>query len=105
VPCSGRCSSRATAKPPRPPLASTSSLGGAGTTWQPSDAVAAWAEEKHYDYGSNSCSTGKACGRYTQMVWRDSKEFGCAIVQCDSGDTLMACHYEPQGNVMGQKPF
>jgi len=39
------------------------------------------------------------------MVWRDSKEFGCAIVQCDSGDTLMACHYEPRGNVMGQKPF
>jgi len=81
-------------------------LGEAGATWLPSDAVAAWAEEEeHYDYRSNSCSTGKACGRYTQMVWRDSKEFGCAIVQCDSGDTLMACHYEPQGNVMGQKPF
>jgi len=78
----------------------------AGATWLPSDAVAAWAEEEeHYDYRSNSCSTGKACGRYTQMVWRDSKEFGCAIVQCDSGDTLMACHYDPQGNVMGQKPF
>jgi len=81
-------------------------LGEAGATWLPSDAVAAWAEEEeHYDYRSNSCSTGKACGRYTQMVWRDSKEFGCAIVQCDSGDTLMACHYDPQGNVMGQKPF
>ncbi|PWZ24548.1 Pathogenesis-related protein 1 [Zea mays] len=81
-------------------------LGAAGATWLPSDAVAAWAEEEqHYDYGSNSCSTGKACGRYTQMVWRGSKEFGCAVVDCDSGKTLMACLYEPQGNVAGQRPF
>ena len=81
-------------------------LGNAGTTWLPSDAVAAWAEEEqHFDYGSNTCADGKGCGRYTQMVWRGSKEFGCATVDCASGETLMACHYEPQGNIMGQKPF
>ncbi|CAL4967357.1 unnamed protein product [Urochloa decumbens] len=81
-------------------------LGAAGATWLPSDAVAAWAEEEqHYDLGSNTCADGKGCGRYTQMVWRDSKEFGCATVDCASGETLMVCHYEPQGNIMGQKPF
>jgi hypothetical protein len=81
-------------------------LGAAGTTWEPRDAVAAWSEEEqHFDYGSNTCADGKGCGRYTQMVWRNSKEFGCATVECASGETLMACHYEPQGNVMGQKPF
>jgi hypothetical protein len=81
-------------------------LGIAGTTWLPSDAVAAWAEEEqHFDYGSNTCADGKGCGRYTQMVWRGSKEFGCTTVECASGETLMACLYEPQGNIMGQKPF
>ncbi|XP_062217596.1 pathogenesis-related protein PRB1-3-like [Phragmites australis] len=81
-------------------------LGYAGANWLPSDAVAAWAEEaQNYDYGTNSCAAGKGCGRYKQMVWRDSKEFGCATVTCASGETLMACHYEPQGNLMGQKPF
>ncbi|KAL5213252.1 hypothetical protein ABZP36_024099 [Zizania latifolia] len=77
-----------------------------GSVWQPSDAVTAWAEEaQHYDYGSNACAAGKKCGRYKQMMWRDSKQVGCASVSCASGETLMACHYEPQGNVMGQKPF
>jgi pathogenesis-related protein 1 len=81
--------------------------GAGAAAWLPSDAVAAWAEEEqHYDYGSNSCSAGhNACGRYTQMMWRDTREFGCAVVLCDSGDTLMACHYEPKGNVAGQRPF
>uniref|UniRef100_A0A0D9VLY5 SCP domain-containing protein n=1 Tax=Leersia perrieri TaxID=77586 RepID=A0A0D9VLY5_9ORYZ len=77
-----------------------------GEAWQPSDAVAAWAEEaQHYDYGSNACASGKECGHYKQMMWRDSQQVGCASVTCASGETLMACHYEPQGNIMGQKPF
>ncbi|XP_040377391.1 pathogenesis-related protein PRB1-3-like [Oryza brachyantha] len=77
-----------------------------GEAWQPSDAVAAWAEEaQHYDYGANACAAGKECGRYKQMMWRDSTQVGCASVPCASGETLMACHYEPQGNIMGQKPF
>ncbi|BAF10252.1 pathogenesis-related protein PRB1-3 [Oryza sativa Japonica Group] len=77
-----------------------------GEAWQPSDAVAAWAEEaQHYDYGANACAAGKECGHYKQMMWRDSTQVGCATVTCSSGETLMACHYEPQGNIMGQKPF
>uniref|UniRef100_J3LHT5 SCP domain-containing protein n=1 Tax=Oryza brachyantha TaxID=4533 RepID=J3LHT5_ORYBR len=62
-------------------------------------------EAQHYDYGANACAAGKECGRYKQMMWRDSTQVGCASVPCASGETLMACHYEPQGNIMGQKPF
>lgn len=81
-------------------------VGGPGSTWLPSDAVAVWAAEKdNYYYGSNSCAEGKDCGQYKQVVWQGTKELGCAIVGCDSGDTLMTCHYEPQGNLDGQKPF
>ncbi|KAF0931138.1 hypothetical protein E2562_002495 [Oryza meyeriana var. granulata] len=77
-----------------------------GEAWQPSDAVAAWAEEaQHYNYGANACSAGEECGHYKQMMWRDSTQVGCASVTCASGETLMACQYEPQGNIMGQKPF
>ncbi|KAK3155480.1 hypothetical protein QOZ80_2AG0148400 [Eleusine coracana subsp. coracana] len=81
-------------------------VGNAGVTWLPSDAVAAWAAEKdNYDYGSNSCAAGKQCAHYKQVVWQGTKELGCAVVDCNSGATLMTCHYEPQGNLEGQKPF
>ncbi|KAL6912002.1 hypothetical protein ACP4OV_000807 [Aristida adscensionis] len=80
-------------------------LGSAGGSWLPSDAVAAWAAEKdNYNYDSNSC-TGGHCGHYTQLVWKDTKQLGCATVECASGETLMTCHYEPAGNLDGQKPF
>ncbi|KAL6633412.1 hypothetical protein ACP70R_026083 [Stipagrostis hirtigluma subsp. patula] len=81
-------------------------LGYAGGSWLPSDAVAAWASEKdYYDFLSNSCAQGKQCGHFTQLVWKDTKEVGCATMDCASGEKLMTCHYSPRGNVEGQKPF
>ncbi|CAG0911739.1 unnamed protein product, partial [Cyprideis torosa] len=42
-----------------------------------------WAiEAQHYDYGSNSCRPGEQCGHYTQMVWRDTRQVGCAMTLC-----------------------
>ncbi|TVU28857.1 hypothetical protein EJB05_20393, partial [Eragrostis curvula] len=81
-------------------------VGNPGATWLPSDAVAAWAAEKdNYNYDSNSCAEGKECGHYKQVVWQGTKEVGCAVLDCDNGATLMTCHYEPQGDIEGQKPF
>jgi len=40
----------------------------------------AWAaESRDYDYISNRCSG--VCGHYTQIVWRDTKEVGCAMAR------------------------
>lgn len=67
-----------------------------------------WASEKQwYDYASNTCGapTGKSCGHYTQMVWRDSQEVGCARAVCDDFSQVWVCNYEPAGNVQGQKPY
>ncbi|KAL5782896.1 hypothetical protein ACOSP7_007925 [Xanthoceras sorbifolium] len=79
---------------------------GSGRDWKPSDAVEAWAEERsYYDYKSNRCVNNRDCLHYTQMVWRQSLKVGCAQVVCENGDTIIACNYDPHGNVIGQKPF
>ncbi|MGB1311972.1 MAG: CAP domain-containing protein, partial [Leucothrix sp.] len=47
------------------------------------DAVKAWAdEEQDYNYANNSCKPGKQCGHYTQVVWKATKEVGCAYKIC-----------------------
>ncbi|KAJ3699100.1 hypothetical protein LUZ61_002805 [Rhynchospora tenuis] len=51
--------------------------------WTPAQAVAAWVAEKpQYDYYTNSCNG--MCGHYTQIVWRNTRRLGCAMVTCDN---------------------
>jgi len=69
------------------------------------DAVDAWASEKaDYDYASNSCNPGKVCGHYTQIVWKNTTEVGCAKIVCN-GNVVWVCNYNPPGNYIGQKPY
>lgn len=84
-------------------------------TWGAADAVAAWASEaKDYDLASNTCASGKECGHYTQLVWRDTVRVGCAHRACSTGSPFGAqnpnwdfwvCDYEPPGNWVGQRPY
>ncbi len=71
-------------------------------------AVRSWASEKSdYDYGSNTCTSGKVCGHYTQIVWRDTLRVGCGISQC-SGlkyPSTIVCNYSPGGNIGKQRPY
>lgn len=79
---------------------------GQGRRWKIADAVAAWAAEKpYYDYEKNACVGGADCYHYTQMVWRNTQSVGCARIACGSGDTYIACEYDPHGNVIGQRPY
>ncbi|GAA0182618.1 hypothetical protein Leryth_025394 [Lithospermum erythrorhizon] len=69
------------------------------------DAGALWVGEKPlYNYNSNSCVGGE-CLHYTQVVWRDSTQLGCARVQCQNGYYFVTCNYYPPGNYIGQRPF
>ncbi|KAH7331592.1 hypothetical protein KP509_20G042000 [Ceratopteris richardii] len=80
--------------------------GGFGRAWKPEDAVGLWlAERSYYDYASNSCATGRMCGHYTQIVWRDTTDVGCATQTCSTGSLLMICNYNPPGNYIGEWPF
>ncbi|HIO96820.1 MAG TPA: SCP-like extracellular [Leucothrix sp.] len=70
------------------------------------DVVAAWAvEEDFYDYQKNECEFGKICGHYTQIVWHETKEVGCAIAVCPDKSQVWACNYSPRGNYIGEWPY
>ena len=66
----------------------------------------AWADEmRNYRHQSNSCRQGKICGHYTQIVWRDTQEIGCAKAVCRDQSQIWVCNYNPPGNYIGKKPY
>ena len=69
------------------------------------DAVTSWASEKIYYRGQTlNPSNGYDAGHYTQMVWKNTKQIGCAKVECN-GNLIVVCNYDPPGNILGQKPY
>lgn len=38
-------------------------------------------------------------GHYTQLIWRDTREVGCAVAQ-GGGNEVLVCRYWPAGNVI-----
>ncbi|NJL12878.1 MAG: hypothetical protein HC913_07690 [Microscillaceae bacterium] len=72
----------------------------------PADVVNNWAEERHsFDHNTLRCNGAwYECGHYTQVIWEDTREVGCAMVQCGDQE-LWICNYNPAGNVQGEKPY
>lgn len=78
-------------------------------------AVQDWASEAaDYAYSKNTCAAGKVCGHYTQLVWRNTTQVGCATVTCTKNSPfgaqfptwqLWVCDYSPPGNYVGEKPY
>jgi uncharacterized protein YkwD len=69
------------------------------------DAVASWEGEKeHYRGQTLNPSDWYDSGHYTQMVWKNTTQIGCAKVEC-KGNMIVVCNYDPPGNIMGQKPY
>jgi pathogenesis-related protein 1 len=76
-----------------------------GGGFLPQQIVNGWAgEAKDYDHSTNQCRPGKVCGHYTQLVWRDTKEVGCAVARGGNRE-IWACEYYPAGNYVGLKPY
>ena len=71
-----------------------------------SHVVKAWAEEEgYYNYQTNKCQSGEDCGHYTQMVWHESRQVGCALAVCPDQSQIWACNYYPRGNYIGEWPY
>ncbi|XP_057977295.1 pathogenesis-related protein 1A-like [Malania oleifera] len=69
-------------------------------------AVQLWVDEKkYYDYATNTCAPDQVCGHYTQVVWNQSTDLGCAKVLCYNGYTFVTCNYYPPGNYIGERPY
>ncbi len=65
-------------------------------------------EKRHYRHGSfpHVSSTGnwQDVGHYTQIVWRDTQQIGCAVARAAQRDVLV-CRYWPAGNRIGSRPY
>lgn len=83
-------------------------MGTAGS-FAPESMVGAFvAERRFYRHGTfpEVSLTGNwhDVGHYTQVVWRGTREVGCAVARGEGHDYLV-CRYWPAGNWMGQTPY
>ena len=83
-----------------------------------SKSIKAWYEDEkpYYNYDDGSCSEGTfsngqeiMCGHYTQVIWQESSEVGCATAQYTTGNFkggyVYVCKYHKPGNIVGLKPY
>jgi hypothetical protein len=71
-------------------------------------AVTSFGNEKKYYKGTpvSTDSNFYRYGHYTQMVWRTTREIGCAVAKRkDISGYVVVCRYSPPGNMVGQKPY
>jgi pathogenesis-related protein 1 len=67
------------------------------------EVVGDWASEaRDYSYHANTCRG--TCGHYTQLVWNNTREVGCAVAS-EPGREVWVCNYDPPGNWIGERPY
>ncbi len=73
--------------------------------------VDSWGREKQYLNSTrfnleivSSTGNWSDVGHYTQIVWRKTKQVGCAISTA-GGNDILVCRYSPQGNIIDQQIY
>jgi hypothetical protein len=77
--------------------------------YSPTDMVKGWGAEIQYFRMGNFpdvSTTGNwtDVGHYTQMVWRNTTEVGCAKASA-GGNDILTCRYRSPGNYQGERPY
>ncbi|KGL79382.1 Cysteine-rich secretory protein 2, partial [Tinamus guttatus] len=65
------------------------------------DVIQAWYDEKKdFKYGIGKTSLDAVVGHYTQLIWYNSYQIGCAVAYCPNSryNYFYVCHYSPAGN-------
>ena len=72
-----------------------------GYSMQPREVAEYWiSEQEYFDFDKRICKEKvDYCGHYTQIIWRDTKKVGCAMVECGD-EQVWVCQYEPAGNIV-----
>lgn len=84
-------------------------MGSAGY-YSPQAMVGAFVAERrvyrHVPFSAEVSTTGKwqDVGHYTQVVWRDTREVGCAVAH-NARDDFLVCRYSPAGNWWGRVAY
>ncbi|KFZ46955.1 Serotriflin, partial [Antrostomus carolinensis] len=69
--------------------------------------IQAWYnEEKDFEYGTGAKRQGAVIGHYTQVVWYNSYQVGCALSFCPNSTYkyFYVCQYCPAGNLVTSIP-
>lgn len=93
---------------PGKPIEGENLWAGTPRAFSPEAMVHLWAAEKSdYRPGTfpNNSRSGdvERVGHYTQMIWRASRQVGCATA-VGANEEFLVCRYSEAGNVYGERP-
>lgn len=66
--------------------------------------VKRWMLEKpNWDNDTATCTAGKVCTHYAQIMWRNTKSIGCGINRSATGKwkAMVVCNYDPASKASG----
>jgi hypothetical protein len=91
------------------PLQGENIWGGTIGAYHPENMIGLWISEKSY-YVPGTFPSNSASGRvedvshYTQLIWRQTRQVGCAVAE-GQREEILVCRYSEPGNIIGRRPI